>query len=645
MFTLLFFFRISYGADHGAGVGRILARINLESPKRCREVGCNEYGSRQLQLALIDSTDDKVELQSLVAKDIYDGVYKIDNGMLAAVKDENGKIRAAVVPKVADPLTFETKLHFNEEKNVTNVYLHYVSTETTCDTTATLILDQSGRFEGFQHKICLRNGLSHNVEKHSCWVAIDQFGLFVAGDIKQLMSTSGRPNMDGCRCPWCDLLHSEWNKNHNAVGETWTLRKLEDMHLSKNTDKKGVTMSPLWKVCVKYYVIPTLHIQIGMVNQAWKGLCLWIDKNVELVSSEEQQLRIHFYSLEDKIEELKKKYDVEEASANAEKERLGKEISNLKKQVTFMKRKTRLIKISEDQRNEYLNEQKSLEEQVKQKTEQKEQALDALESSRKLIQEKVKEKKTTKDSIQILEKERKGDAAGMEVYLEDILHDDAKIYIRAFFGGYMNGVCCIRLLDHNEEVMNHVERKCLERIQIQHDIGSPCSEKEVKDEIGKFKEFFKSMDALIALLHQVWPTEEEIKMAYEAAKFVEEDWNALGLSIPIKAHVLTKHAPAQFEEFQGIQDLVEDYIERGHQIGKKLDYLTARMPQTFKTKQNYQIKQLHKNNLPPVLKKIQEVQDASKRNFKRDRKETKKEVSKKSRKGKRENHMVIKLEK
>ena len=53
------------------------------------------------------------------------------------------------------------------------------------------------------------------------------------------------------------------------------------------------------------------------------------------------------------------------------------------------------------------------------------------------------------------------------------------------------------------------------------------------------------------------------------------------------------HTLEQVIEFGGIADKVEDYVEKAHQIGKKLDHFTSRLKSNeYQHKQNIQIKRM-----------------------------------------------------
>ena len=54
-------------------------------------------------------------------------------------------------------------------------------------------------------------------------------------------------------------------------------------------------------------------------------------------------------------------------------------------------------------------------------------------------------------------------------------------------------------------------------------------------------------------------------------------WRELVISITLKFHILTRHTIEQVRQFGGIADLEEDFIEKSHQLGNKLDHYVATM--------------------------------------------------------------------
>ena len=63
----------------------------------------------------------------------------------------------------------------------------------------------------------------------------------------------------------------------------------------------------------------------------------------------------------------------------------------------------------------------------------------------------------------------------------------------------MNGVCCGRLLDNRDKVLDHIEVKCKERRLVPRLHQNPCSEEELHEKIEIFKGLFFWLDITYGL--------------------------------------------------------------------------------------------------------------------------------------------------
>jgi len=72
----------------------------------------------------------------------------------------------------------------------------------------------------------------------------------------------------------------------------------------------------------------------------------------------------------------------------------------------------------------------------------------------------------------------------------------------------------------------------------------------------------------LSYLSILQPTEDEKRMAIEAAKALSNNWRKMGLSIRLKVHVMEAHA-FDFHDKWNVGDKEESFIEQGHQIGIK----------------------------------------------------------------------------
>ena len=117
------------------------------------------------------------------------------------------------------------------------------------------------------------------------WVVIPMFRVVIAGDLSFFATSSGRDGHSHVRCPYCDLTSSSWQPNNHSTGIPMTLELLEyyaqQHHSNPKSDTKGVVMSPLIKIDPSRYIIPILHLLIGLVNKGWVSMCQFIDKFVE----------------------------------------------------------------------------------------------------------------------------------------------------------------------------------------------------------------------------------------------------------------------------------------------------------------------------------------------------------------------------
>ena len=77
------------------------------------------------------------------------------------------------------------------------------------------------------------------------------------------------------------------------------LKQLQDANSNTpKVDTKGVIMTPQLNVEPSAYIVPLLHLLIGMVNKAWVCLVFFFDKFVENITKLETEIK-------DQIQECK----------------------------------------------------------------------------------------------------------------------------------------------------------------------------------------------------------------------------------------------------------------------------------------------------------------------------------------------------
>ena len=147
--------------------------------------------------------------------------------------------------------------------------------------------------------------------------------------------------------------------------------------------------------------------------------------------------------------------------------------------------------------------------------------------------------------------------------------------------------------------------------------------------LDEYTNLFHVMDISFSCLRIIDPNEDEIKEAKKTNFVLEHIWQNIKLSITPKAHILFTHAMAQFELLGGTADKVEDFVEKSHQDGKKLDALTATMSnQCYRQQQLIHITRLWRKQDTCIKNTIKGVHSFAKRNFSSTRSKTDNNISK-----------------
>ena len=181
-------------------------------------------------------------------------------------------------------------------------------------------------------------------------------------------------------------------------------------------DTKGVIMNPQLLIEPKYYVVPILHLLIGLVNKVWTSLLFFLDEFIELVSPAEAEMKEKCQLYDEAMKEIKEEIDIHTVNKN----------------FACMESNT-----DPDAKNIYL----SSSEQLK-----------ILESERRFLAKKMKD---AKSQLAQEKKKRIGNEDGIDNLIFGIL-EKAKIHRQSFHGGAMNGVSCRRLLDNIDNIFGSI---------------------------------------------------------------------------------------------------------------------------------------------------------------------------------------------
>ena len=126
---------------------------------------------------------------------------------------------------------------------------------------------------------------------------ISHFKVVISGDLSFYSTATGRDGHSHVRCTYCDLTSAQWNdsSNFNTTGTPMTLELLHHPanlhHSNPKADSKGVVMSPQLQVEPAMYIVPLLHLLIGLVNKLWSSMCHFLDEFVETIGQKEAGLK------------------------------------------------------------------------------------------------------------------------------------------------------------------------------------------------------------------------------------------------------------------------------------------------------------------------------------------------------------------
>ena len=131
----------------------------------------------------------------------------------------------------------------------------------------------------------------------------------IAGDLSFFATSTGRDGHSSCRCVYCDSSYNQWNDPFSISPTIMTLSRLHqlaDQHRLSTTkiDTKGVIMKPLLEIDPSFYIVPLLHLQIGIVNKLWSSLLHFLDEFVEQVSEFEATLKINIETTKENIQTI-----------------------------------------------------------------------------------------------------------------------------------------------------------------------------------------------------------------------------------------------------------------------------------------------------------------------------------------------------
>ena len=115
-----------------------------------------------------------------------------------------------------------------------------------------------------------------NVPDDAVWIGEAVIELFMSGDLLWFHTALGKEGYQSWWCPYCSAFKNDWQEKNHEAASAWTLDSLKEQarriaagELRKKNAREvlGVKDSPIFDAMeVDHYVVPVLHLTIGLTN-------------------------------------------------------------------------------------------------------------------------------------------------------------------------------------------------------------------------------------------------------------------------------------------------------------------------------------------------------------------------------------------
>ena len=562
------------GGDHGKGAWRSHLKMYIRSPMELRDkkaIDKNDHKNQPYvirQVAhVVCKKDDPVVMKNTVS-DALDSAYsKIFSSQLVAMVNLDGThCVSCLLPR--------TGVNIQQEP------------------TGIRYTDAQGN-----DRSIFIDGMTAN---YRIILNVPSFSFYVVGDLSFYSDMQGKHKTSSNWCNWCKLPHKEWQKrDYTMKGELWKKDEFTEHsnfifngNLSLEPCRRlGITGEVQYKsVSPEHYVPPHLHITMGMINEPMNWLGSFIDEVIEPIEEDEKQARddyddayMRVYAAQLELKELEST--------------VGVEIKESQLEVRVLKRLAR--EASEEQRNDIDLQAATLEYSIVSGKSTMENSKTELQLSRIALKEK-------KELVQELRKARGRPPESAFASFEKVLKKYGASR-EAYHGGDFNGVSCRCIAQSAKAIFQELKVVLIEKKRE----GAP--EEYIIETLGNIAELVGIIDAAMAALMVIFPTQEEREKARFLCTKAMMLWRALGFSVTLKAHIIDHHI-CDFNDEHGIGDKDENFIEQRHQECSRNEDRTKRVA-NFQQQHECIATRNHIMQNRIVQDKLLEVQQTAKRKF------------------------------
>jgi hypothetical protein len=404
---------------------------------------------------------------------------------------------------------------------------------------------------------------------------------FITGDLAFYATVLGMEGASATACWLCLQKKNAWTEFPTELGQPrtmeWILQNApagdDNQASKKKTRGNGMKEQPILDaIDTCRYIVPPLHAMLGVTNALLTELKHFIDTLLEDTPVELQQLR------EDEMK-AEKQWWVTKIEVGEWTVEFGPDIASC---IQAEKDIKDILEYEDDYRTATQAEMKDMEDELAKLAKEiiafkaaKKKVKDAVKAQNAIwlaCQRKVKGYGARSKEIRFYKKPLKS-------RLEKVLRRYGIDYA-AYHGGELVGNDCRKLLHSAEDIMAEIEEVLLEVAEEKDML--PETKISISSRCKCLCFALVCFDGVFSLM---FTKNENVNVPVDSPKLAVllekalaawqnlKKTNANGFkNIPPKVHALVQHLLGQFNEYHGIGDYDEQFVERSHQSGKKYMY-------------------------------------------------------------------------
>jgi hypothetical protein len=282
------------------------------------------------------------------------------------------------------------------------------------------------------------------------WIGKADVQVFMSGDLLWVHTALGKEGYQSWWCPYCNRFKTDWQEQGHEGGDAWTIEKLTEqarkivageVNVKRPSEVMGVKEAPIFDAIeVDHYVIPVLHLTIGLVNDV-------LDHLVQECQAAAEKFSDEYYKLEEEM--VRVTQDLMEAVVTLATfmEEHKENIKNCRRMLRMRNRLT-AEEVAQFERElaQFEDEKKPLQD-----------SMDTLKGRKEAISNGFKEEIKKSDNS-------KEFGQPVRAYIDNVLRDHG-IDRAVQHGGKLEGNQCRKLLKESKEILEEIKQHILSRPQ------------------------------------------------------------------------------------------------------------------------------------------------------------------------------------